>query len=1488
MNARIVAVQPQALANRKAELLQRLLKSEIRLTQAIKPCPRPQGSTSVRLPASPSQRRLWFIDQMGAGVKAYYIPVTLIFRGHLEPAVLQRALDTLVERHESLRTVFVNVEGEPQQEISAQGRFSLQQIDISGCDETQRHAQLEEQRTAEREAYIDLAAGPLIRGRLLRLAADEHVLLMTMHHIIGDAWSIGVLTREVAELYTAYHEGRGHALAPLPIQYGDYVEWQQQRPQQDLIERQLAHWRTRLDKLPPEVELPTDRPRPAVQSHRGESVAVLLDAQLTANLKQLAHRHELTLYMVLCAAWAILLSRLSGQDDIVIGTQVANRSRPELEALIGVFMNALVLRVAVPADSRIDALLKHVKEVMLGAYDHQDVPFDRIVEALRPQRSLARNPLFQNMLILQNTPRSVMQLPQLSVSVGEGSPHDATMDLLLLLEERDEEIGGTLDYAVDLFDRASVERWRTSFVELLRRMTLDSDACIGDLMVLPQSERREVIERFNATKVSFPGGKLIHQLFEEQVARTPDASALVFKEQSFTYSQLNGKADGLARYLGTRGVGPGRFVGLCVERGPDMVVGLLGILKAGGAYLPLDPALPKERLAYMLDDAAPMALLTQGSLRGDLPSTRAEVIEIDADLNASGDQPLRAPRVTPSDLAYVIYTSGSTGAPKGVMVEHASVVNLLNSMCAQPGIEPGDGLLAVTTLSFDIAGLEIFLPLLNGAKIVLATREAAHDPLQLMRMLDSGISLMQATPATWQLLIDAGWRGSPGLTALCGGEALTTDLAQKLTSRVRALWNVYGPTETTIWSCICEIATPSLGPVESIGRPIANTRIYILDAFLRPVPIGVAGEIFIAGEGLARGYLNRPALTAEKFIPDPFSADPQARMYKTGDLGRWRADGTIGFLGRNDRQVKIRGFRIETGEIEARLRQHPQVRDAVVIAREDLPGERQLVAYVVAESLERAELIARLRDSLREWLPEYMIPAAWMFLEQWPLTASGKIDRNALPAPDSRVAERSGFVPPGTQLERTLADIWAQILPVEAVGSQDNFFDLGGHSLLVLRAVFRINQALGSKLTGADLYRSPTVAELARRVIEGDTEDRLVDLAEEAVLDESIVANAGVRVAVPRSILLTGATGFVGRFLLSQLLHDTGATIYCLVRASNQVAASQRLEETLSKWDLWRDEFACRIVAVPGDLRAPRLGIETETYEHLAQSIDTVYHCATRMNHLETYAASKAANVESSRTLVRFATEHRPKLINFISTLDVFSAETGGTSRKVHEHSAIDHEQHRHSQGYVASKWVSEKIFMFASERGIACNIFRLGLIWADTRQGRYDELQREHRILQTCLLSGYGIQGYRYEVPPTPVDYAARAVVCLANANPGGKGIFHISSPNQMEEGVFERCNAVAGTALELLPLYRWTREIQRLYSQGRSLPIVPLIEQSFGLDEASFHERERLESRKPNFDCSRTHAALEDAGVTAPLLDDDLLKTCVQNVLLRAADVS
>jgi thioester reductase-like protein len=696
------------------------------------------------------------------------------------------------------------------------------------------------------------------------------------------------------------------------------------------------------------------------------------------------------------------------------------------------------------------------------------------------------------------------------------------------------------------------------------------------------------------------------------------------------------------------------------------------------------------------------------------------------------------------------------------------------------------------------------------------------------------------------------------------------------------LVNMYGITETTVHVTYRPLSEEIIesGHGSLIGRAIPDLGTYLVDQNMQFAPIGVPGEIHVSGAGVTRGYLNQPGLTAARFIPDPFSTGPSSRMYRSGDLGRWGMDRSIEYIGRNDHQVKIRGFRIELGEIEEQLSRHPSVKEAVVLARGDQRDEKRLVAYVTLEG-PMAEASTPLRAHLRKALPEYMVPSVIIVLDRMPLTSNGKLDRKSLPPP-AEVSTDDRYIHPEGMVEQTVAESWRELLGLGRVGALDNFFELGGHSLLVVKALFKINQVLGCSLTVTDVYRSPTVRELSARILGGMARDALVDLAQEAVLDETIIPHTRSPRIPERAVLLTGATGFVGRFLLSQLLTETAATIHCLVRARSAPQAFSRLKQSLLKWDLWEEGFESRIVAIAGDLRAPRLGIDAVTHERLARDIDSIYHCATSMNHLETYSMAKPANVQSITELLRLATTTKSKLINYVSTLSIFGSTEGGVRRVIDEHSSIDGEKHSASNGYAASKWVAEKIFMIARERGIPCNIFRLGLVWADTEMGRYDELQREYRIFKSALLSGCGIQDYRYQLPPTPVDYVARAVLFLSKQHPLGNRIFHLSSSRLMEEGVFERCNRMARTSLDLKPLYDWIGEIKRRYQSGQSLPVVPLVEYAFSMDESAFLER-HPGNRVMNteFDCSRTQRELEEAGIVAPTLSDEWLGVFVDRLV-------
>lgn len=1076
------------LSSDKAELLKLLVEKRSRQNQTIHRYPRPEGASTVRLSPSWAQQRLWFIDQLDGGIAAYHVPLALRLRGTLDVPALQRALDVLVQRHETLRTVFANEDGAPKQEIAVEGRFALQVLDLSGNEKTSQDSKVRRHAHEESHGPFDLRTGPLIRGRLLRLGAAEHVLLVTMHHIVSDGWSLGVFMRELATLYSAYHAGRENPLAPLPIQYADYAQWQREWLQGDALDRQLEYWRAQLAGAPPELELPKDRPRPAAQSHRGEIVPFRLDAASSARLREFSQRHELTLFMVLYAGWAVLLSRLSGQEDVVIGTPVANRQRPEVEALIGFIVNTLALRIAPRGEMSVRELLEQVKAVMLGAYDHQDVPFEQVVEVLRPERSLNRSPVFQVMFTLQNAARLELPLPGMTANLEDDVFDYCKFDLFLSLEERDEQIVGGLNYATDLFDRATIERWIACFKVLLNAMTEAADTRIGELPILTEPERCRVIEEFNATRSVYPNEKLLHELFEVQVAHAPQAVAVECEDESLTYAELNARANQLARYLRSRGVEPDRLVGICVERSLEMVVGVLGILKAGGAYVPLDPNHPPERLQHLLEDAAPLAVLTQDSVRQCLPSTTSRSISVDGqwdDIGAEDDTNLDPHTfgLTSRNLAYVIYTSGSTGRPKGVMIEHTSAVNFWQVLCRTTHRDcrrgARVGLNANYTFDMSLKGL---LQLLSGHCLVLVPQAIRADGIAMLRFIsEQRIDALDSTPSQLQGLLDAGLIDKcprPPTTVYLGGEPIGSEMWRVLKgSPSTHFFNMYGPTECTVDATIGSIRDSIDSP--HIGKPIANTRVFILDTHLQPVPIGVSGEIYIGGAGVARGYLKRAALTAERFIPDPFSNDPQARLYKSGDLGRWRADGTLEYQGRNDNQVKIRGFRIELGEIEAQLARHENVKEAAVVAREDVPGERRLVAYVTPHRDSHPSVEA-LRDHLKAALPEHMIPSAFVVLESLPLTPNGKLDRRALPTPDLDAYVSRQYEPPRGKVEEILVGIWQALLKVERIGRHDNFFELGGHSLLATRVTTQLEHILDVDVPIRVMFERPTIEALAR------------------------------------------------------------------------------------------------------------------------------------------------------------------------------------------------------------------------------------------------------------------------------------------------------------------------------------------------------------------------------------------------------------------------
>jgi amino acid adenylation domain-containing protein len=1029
------------------------------------------------LPLSFAQERMWFLYQLAPDSSAYNVSASIRLVGSLNKEAFAYGLNELVRRHESLRTTFHQAESGPVQRIQPFRPLAITEVDLRTRPRERREGEATTLITHEARRSFDLARDQLIRAMVIQVSDEEHVALLTTHHISSDQWSYGVIGRELVQCYNAFCDGRSSRIEPpLEIQYADFASWQRNWLRGPVLDDQLSYWKNQLTGVSV-LALPADRLRPAAHSFRGSHVSLELPRSLIDGLKQLSVREGVTLYMVFLAGFVTLLHRLTGQEDVAVGAPIANRNWLEVEGLVGTFVNTLVLRTDVSGDPTFRELLARVRDVALAGYAHQDLPFEKLVEELRPDRSHGGLPLVQVMFNFVNTPLGRIDFKNLSWTPFEFDRGAAQFDLSLSV---DPTVAHRvyLEFNTDLFDRQSMERWLTHYRTLLDAVLEQPESGVSRLPLLSESERRRIVGEWSGTSANAPTDRCLPQLFEEQVSRTPGAIAVESQGSRLTYAELNIRANQVAHRLRGLGVGPDVVVAILMERSVDLFACLIGIMKAGGAYLPLDPALPTKRMAFMLENSAAALLITRDAFGKAVEDHRVPVMDVDAERTTierqSYDNP--SPLAGPRNLAYVIYTSGSTGQPKGVEIEQGSLVNCLQSMRQTPGLTEHDVLLSVTTLSFDIAALELYLPLLAGATIIIATREKAMDGAWLKEQLETGrVTVMQATPATWRMVVEAGWRGNPRLKILCGGEALSGDLAEALVARAGSVWNMYGPTETTIWSTVQKLESGD--SLVSIGRPIANTQIYILDSRLEPVPTGIPGELYIGGLGLARGYRHAPDLTAARFVANPL--DGNRRMYRTGDQARWLPDGRIDCLGRTDHQVKVRGFRIEPGEIESILREYPEVKQCVVVVRHDSPGEKQVVAYVVPHE-GRGLQPGQIRRRLRDQLPEYMVPAAVVLLSTLPLTPNGKVNRLALPPPGDPARDASsGGLTPRNRVELQLAAIWEQVLGVASIGMRDNFFDLGGHSLLALQIFRAVEQTFGTRLPMSLLLQAPTIEAFA-------------------------------------------------------------------------------------------------------------------------------------------------------------------------------------------------------------------------------------------------------------------------------------------------------------------------------------------------------------------------------------------------------------------------
>jgi amino acid adenylation domain-containing protein/FkbM family methyltransferase len=1043
-----------------------------------------RGKPEATRPLSYAQGRLWFLEQLDPGNSVYNCPSVTRIHGKLSEILLESIFQEIVRRHEALRSKIVMVDGDGASIICPSAEVRVGLVDLRGMEWRRLERAIKRLASEEARRPFDLAEAPLLRVKLLKLEEEDHIILLTMHHIVSDAWSMRLFDREIRQLYVAYREGLPSPLDELSVHYGDYAAWQREWLSRDVVEEQLGYWKKHLEGAQPVLALPTDRPRPAVMRYPGASHHFRLPASLSARIRALGRTEGATLFMTLMSVFQLLLHRHTGEHDIIVGTPISGRNQFEIEPLIGFFVNTLVIRTKLSGGVNFRELLRYVRDITLEAHAHQDLPFEKLIEAIGVERSLSYNPLFQVMFVLENASNENPELPGLEFCPVDVGPETQKFDLTLTAGDSGGDIGVSFLYNTDLFDASTIARMSGHFQTLLEEGVSDPSRPLGDLRLLTEAERQQMLVEWNDTVRTYDQ-RAIHELFEAQVERAPDAVAAVFEDQWLTYQELNGRANRLSRYLKKLGVGPETPVGLCLERSIEMLVGILGVLKSGGAYLPLDPAYPRERLAVILEDSQGPILLTQQRLVEKLPGDRARIICLDADLEAmsseSNDDP--AYHVMLDNACYVIYTSGSTGLPKGVVNTHRGVCNLLLWMQNAYGLSEEDRFLQKAPFTFDMSVCEIFWPLLSGACLVIARPDEHRDGAYLIKLIsEEGITAIHFVSSALQVLLDdPEFNNSKGLRyVICSGEAVPLELQEKFFERMPCqLLNMYGVTEaaveTTHWNC----ERNSDRKAVPIGTPITNISAYLLDGDFQPVPMGAHGELHIGGVGVARNYLRRPDLTSEKFVPDPIGNEPGGRLYKTGDLTRYRSDGVIEYLGRFDHQVKVRGHRIETGEIEVALSAHRGVDGAVVVAREDVRGDKQLVAYIVSKGAPPPQA-EELRNHVKESLPDFMVPSVFVFLESFPLSINGKLDRKMLPRPvgDGRAAGEN-FLPPRDNLEFQLTELWGDVLEVKNVGVKDDFFSLGGHSLMAVRLMARIREQYCQALPLSALFQYPTVERIA-------------------------------------------------------------------------------------------------------------------------------------------------------------------------------------------------------------------------------------------------------------------------------------------------------------------------------------------------------------------------------------------------------------------------
>ncbi|SDB91997.1 non-ribosomal peptide synthetase [Shouchella lonarensis] len=1407
-----------------------------------------------KLPLSFSQQRLWFFEQMYQHSCHYHMPSQWRLTGTVNTAILEQCFTEMIRRHESLRTTFVSADGEAVQLIHAPESFSLQVIEAS-CEEDVA-AIIDRERTQP----FNIGTGPLMRAMLIKCAPDRHELLVNMHHIISDGWSMGIFIRELCSLYEAFSAGQSSPLLPLPVQYADFSVWQRDWLEGAVMREQLAYWQQQLNGVS-ELQLPTDFPRPAVQTFHGETKMFTLSPELTAALRQLSRETGTTMYMTLLAAFYTFLHRYSQQDDIAVGTPVANRHHGEIEGVIGFFVNTLVMRTQVKSERTFRTLLQQVKETTLAAYAHQDVPFEKLVETLCTSRDTSFTPLFQVLFTLQNDPTDRVKMGDVTLQSVPLDNKTALFDLSLVMTAHDDQLTGGFVYNTALFTEERVARMIAHFETLLTAIVAQPDKEVGTLSLIPAAEQEQLLVEWNDTAHPYPRNHCVHTLFEEQVATSPEAIALQSVDETMTYRALNARANRIAHFLLAQGVQPGDCVGICMNRSFDQVASMLAVLKAGGAYVGLDPEHPVERLQFIVDETAMPLLLT------DQPVSVAHVSIVC--LNEQEMPTVETNVTVPNEataLANVIYTSGSTGKPKGVLIAHRGIARLVKGKTWVP-ISSNDVFLYASSISFDASTFEIWSSLLNGARLALMT--ASNPRLQdYAHMIQTyNVSTLWLTAGLFNVIIDHHIEALQGVKyLLVGGEALSVPHIEKAHAALHdtQIINGYGPSENTACTaCHWIEAEDMTRPSIPIGRPIANTTAYVLDQNEQLAPIGVVGELYVGGDGVSLGYLNRPDLTAERFIPHPFKQGSSEKLYRTGDLVRYLPDGKLLFIGRTDHQVKIRGFRIELGEIEAVLQQHEDIDGAIVIVSENTVGDKTLTAYVAAEKGMDATTV---RAHAKAHLPHYMVPTHIFTLEAFPLTTSGKVDRKALPTLCQE--EREEIARPQSETEHQLLAIWQRILKRQQIGIHDNFFELGGHSLLATKLVFIMSEELGIDLTLRHLFDHPTIAGMAHILEEpsrfdAEGETLQAQFEQDCVLEPDITAplqDAAPPSEQVKTILLTGATGFLGAYMLRDLLQTTQAVIHCVVRHKEGAAPLERIEKNLRRYDLWQPAFATRIKPVVSDLAKSRLGLNDTEWAELAAQVDVIYHNGADVNFMMPYEQSRYPNVYGTKEIIRLAVSNKVKPLHYVSTLSVFS-EPSNDETLFTETSDLGSPDGLHI-GYTQSKWVAEHVVAHARAQGVPISIYRPGRVSGDSVTGIVNESDFLWRLVRGCLELGMAPR-MDEKIEMTPVDKMSQAIVCLSQKETVG-GTYHLFNRHKIKFAtIVEAMKAFHETFAEV-STEAWLAALEQDARQHETNAMAPLIHL---LKEGGFSEA------RTAFSNDKTVVKLDQYGVDFPILTADMV---------------